>query len=368
MKTEKLVDEKFFGREILFIGEISTKNDSKLAQCLNWYSYMAEDKSFDKWLTEYMKKSQYSKQDIAFITGLDVRVKRYAAIFTRMETNGTIFTGELAGIVKQKLEECLAHKAPIKEEPTVSPNVISIQQRVKSAAVPHINHVDDEIFTWYQERMKKINFSLYDYIQKQQLSAQVCNHIKAFVQKQYVEHTEMMEGSDEQLNEAYAYLPAASKKEIFKQLKQCIDDIDRYIGNNKAAKVKKPRQKKAVSVEKQINSLKYQKEYSKLKIKSIAPDSIVGAQQLWVYNTKYAQLIMYNAIGPAGLAVKGTTLINFDPDSSIKKKLRKPEETIDKVLNSGKIVLKKIMADLKTKPIDINGRINDDCVLLKAIR
>ena len=34
----------------------------------------------------------------------------------------------------------------------------------------------------------------------------------------------------------------------------------------------------------------------------------------------------------------------------------------------GDKVLKKLMNELTTKPIEVNGRINDDCILLKAIK
>jgi hypothetical protein len=178
----------------------------------------------------------------------------------------------------------------------------------------------------------------------------------------------MVEGKDEQLNEAYAYLPNASKKSIMKQLAACMEDIERFVGNTKASKPKKPRKKKEVTASKLINKLNYQKEFNKLKIKSIMPESIVGSQQLWLYNTKYGQLIMLNAISPTGLSVKGSTIIDFDPDASIKKKVRKPEDTIQKVLSGGKQVLIKLMSTLTTKPIEVNGRINNDTIILRAIK
>jgi hypothetical protein len=77
---------------------------------------------------------------------------------------------------------------------------------------------------------------------------------------------------------------------------------------------------------------------------------------------------MLNTDDPKGFSVKGTTVLNIDAQTSIKKTVRKPEDAIQKVLNGGKVVLKKLMSELKTKPIDVNGRLNDDCILLKAIK
>ena len=355
------------GSERIFKGEISNKTSPDLITCLNWYSSMADEKMYDRWLTDYMKKHEYNKSDITKICNLPEWKKRIAATLVRMETNGTIFTGEMQNFPKIFIDKALQIKQEEVEE-QIPKESISIQERIKNAASQHIVVVDDEISSWYEGRLKKINFSLYDYLQGVQVSSAICNHVKVWIQKRLDEHSEMVAGKDEQLNEAYAYLPAASKKEILKALQQCITDIDRYIGNTKATKVRKPRQKKEVPVDKLINKLKFQKEFVKFKIKSIAPENIIGAQQLWIFNTKYNQLTMLNAIGVSGLTVKGTSIQNYDTVTSEKKKIRKPEEVIDKILNGGKSVLKKLMSDLKTKSIEVNGRINEDCILLKAIK
>ena len=369
--ADKLIAEKFHGAEPIYKKVISTKSDPMIGKLLNWYNFMAQDKDKDNWLTDYMKNNGYTKSDISSILnlqGLGAVSKNSASILSRIESNGTIFSGELEGIVKSKIERALTFKQKVIEQETTKAKVVSIQDRVKALAEPHIIFVDDEISSWYETRKKKIEFSLYDYLQKNQLNSQICNHIKSCISSRYEEHVEMVAGNDEQLNEAYAYLSVASKKEILKQLKLCLSDIERYVGNTKAAKPKQTRKKKPISVAKQINNLKYQKEFAKFKIKSISPESIIGAQQLWVFNTKYNHLSMLNTDDPKGFSVKGTTVLNIDAQTSIKKTVRKPEEAIQKVLNGGKVVLKKLMSELKTKSIDVNGRLNDDCILLKAIK
>lgn len=363
----KTTTEILQGTEKVFKGEISSKTSTDLITCLNWYSSMADEKMYDRWLTDYMKSNQYTKADITKITSLPEWKKRIAACLVRMEANGTVFVGETENFPKIFIEKSLSQHQELPKEETTK-ETISIQDRVKNAAGQHIVVVDDEISSWYEQRLKKINFSLYDYLQSTQISAAICNHVKTWIQTRLDEHKEMVGGKDEQLNEAYSYLTAASKKEILKALNQCMSDIERYVGNTKATKVKKPRQKKEIPVNKLINKLKFQKEFVKYKIKSIAPENVVGAQQLWIFNTKYNQLTVLNAVSGSGLSVKGTSIHNYDTVTSEKKKIRKPEEVIDKVLNGGKQVLKKLMLDLKTKSIEVNGRINEDCILLKAIK
>ena len=356
------------GTERVFKGEITSKTSPDLIVCLNWYSSMADEKMYDRWLSEYMKKTGYSKSDISKIISLSESEKRMASTLARMEANGTVFSGDLKDIVRIKVKQCLNLKQQEQTKVETVKEVVSIQDRIKNAASQYIVAVDDEISSWYEGRLKKINYSLYDYLQSVQISSAICNHVKNWIQIRLNEHQEMMKGKDEQLNEAYAYLPNTSKKEIFKALNQCIADLERYVGNTKATKVYKPRKKKEVPVDKLINKLKYQKEFVKFKIKSIAPENIIGAQQLWVFNTRYNQLTVLNSIGVSGLTIKGTSIQNYDTATSEKKKIRKPEEIIDKVLNGGKQVLKRLMLDLKTKSIEANGRINEDCILLKAIK
>lgn len=369
--SDKMISEKFWGSEPIYREVVSTKNDINFSKLLNWYNQMSDTKDHDKWIVEYMKKNGYSKQDISGIVNLDSSAnvtKSSAAVLARMETNGTIFDGEMKDLVKNKIHKALEFKQKIIAEETTTAKVVSIQDRIKALAEQHIIYVDDEIFNWYHERKTKISFSLYTYLQSNQLNSQICNHIKNFIAKIRDEHAEMMEGKDEQLNEGYAYLSNASKKEIMKQLNQCVEDIERHVGNTKASKERKPRKKKEVSASKLINKLNYQKEFVKLKIKSIVPESIIGSQQLWLYNTKYDQLTMLNAISSSGLTVKGSTITGYDPDASVKKKVRKPEQTIQKVLSGGKQILTKLMSTLTTKPIEVNGRVNNDTIILRAIK
>ena len=77
-----------------------------------------------------------------------------------------------------------------------------------------------------------------------------------------------------------------------------------------------------------VEKLKYLKTDDKFKIASVQPDQIIGASELWVFNTKTRKLGKYIAknIDPkglgrdgSGLSVKGTTIIGFDETTSIQK-------------------------------------------------
>jgi hypothetical protein len=145
-----------------------------------------------------------------------------------------------------------------------------------------------------------------------------------------------------------------------------VEDADRILTNTKA--VRKPRKKKVLSVDKRVSRVKYQKEDTELKLVSIPPAKILGAQELWTYNTKYNFLSVYRASGEAGLDVKGTTLLDYDEKASYFKKLgRRPAEHLANIIGTTKGRLKKTMDEIKADAQSVNGRINENTILLRVV-
>ena len=70
-------------------------------------------------------------------------------------------------------------------------------------------------------------------------------------------------------------------------------------------------------------------------------------------------------VGPIG--IKGSSLIGFDEHKSIQKTIRKPEEKLKEFKNAGKIALRKFLEDINATDTKMNGRINEDTILLKVV-
>ena len=112
---------------------------------------------------------------------------------------------------------------------------------------------------------------------------------------------------------------------------------------------RKPRKTKPKSATKLVEKLKYLKVDDKFKLTSVAPETVIGANELWVFNIKTRKIGKYIAsnIDPkgmgrdgTGLSVKGTTIIGFDEVQSIQKTLRKPEEKLKEFKDAGKVKLR----------------------------
>ena len=72
------------------------------------------------------------------------------------------------------------------------------------------------------------------------------------------------------------------------------------------------------------------------------------------------------AADQAGLAVKGSAIDNYKYGESVSKTLRKPKDVLSRVLDGGKVVLRKVMGEINSKPSELNGRINKDTILLRV--
>ena len=66
------------------------------------------------------------------------------------------------------------------------------------------------------------------------------------------------------------------------------------------------------------------------------------------------------------LGVKGTSITGFSETLSVQKTLRKPEEQLKEFKAAGKVQLRKFLDEIKAVDIKLNGRINEDSVLLRV--
>ena len=132
---------------------------------------------------------------------------------------------------------------------------------------------------------------------------------------------------------------------------------------------KKPRAKKVKPAEDLVKRLKFCKTEDSLGIVSVPPAQIIGAQAMYVYNTKTRKFGQYISLNSQGFGVKGTTVTNFT-DKSAQKTLRKPAEQLKvfKDLNTQKRCQTWFEKEVKTTEVKLNGRFNEDVVILKVYK
>ena len=241
--------------------------------------------------------------------------------------------------------------------------VISIQERVVNRANDLIADIEDHLDNYYRNGTM---FKPSDWMTKHDVKPAIAQRIADYYKPLYSEAFDAYNGKDEQLKEAYASWRKPKLRLYVEFIKSIIAAAETRATIVKASR--KPRKKKEKTPVQLVSKLKYKVKDDEYKLASVDPKQIVGCNQLWVFNTKYRTLAVYNAMGPAGLNVKGSTLTGFDEKTSVVKKLRKPEDQIKRLMDGGKVVLRKFMDEIKCKPKEANGRINTDTILLRIIK
>jgi hypothetical protein len=244
----------------------------------------------------------------------------------------------------------------------------SIQERLREVSLGMTEEIETaiEAFQTDPETFDPKAFKVLNLLKAKQAKAAHARIIRDFYSRNLTELLELASGqADEQLKEGYSH---RSKKQI-KSFIAFLQEIESACNMlMQEAKVnKKPRAKKAVSKDKIIAKLKYKKSDEPLKLVSINPADIIGAQELWIFNSKTRKLGKYVAAEFQELGIKGTTITGFSEMKSVQKTLRKPAEQLKAFKEAGKVVLRKFLEEIKAVDTKMNGRINEEIMLLKVV-
>ena len=263
-----------------------------------------------------------------------------------------------------KDDEVVDETAVVEDKPAVY--VPSIQERLRDAAYAMTEELEDAVESFSQdpEAFDPKAFKVLNLLRGKQAKAAHARVIKDYYQRQYDEYLELVEGECEQLKEGYSHLSKTQVKKITQFYSEIISACEMLAQEAKVNR--KPRTKKPTDKSKLVAKVKYLKQDDKLKLVSINPIDIIGAKELWVFNTKTRKLGKYIASEYSDLSVKGTSIVNFDEHKSIAKTLRKPEDQLKEFKSAGKVQLRKFLDDIKAVDIKMNGRINEDTILLKV--
>ena len=251
-------------------------------------------------------------------------------------------------------------------EKKITAPVVSIQDRLRETSYTMTEELEDALEEFHKdhEAFNPKAFKVLNLLKGRQAKAAHARIIRDLYQPQLAEYEEALEGSCPQLKEGYSHI---SKKNIKKLIEFYQEITAACTMLMQEAKVnKKPRARKAKPAEKIVEKMKYCKSNEPLKLVSVNPTDILGAKELWIFNTKTRKMGKYVAAEFQDLGVKGTSITGFDEAKSVQKTLRKPEEQLKEFKAAGKVQLRKFLEDIKAVDIKLNGRINEDTILLKV--
>jgi hypothetical protein len=342
-----------------------------LVAAFQWYNHNKDSKDARKYLLDYLvdnkritplqkQAAEYLNNSWNIVDGWFARCLSRGLIAP--EKNLISFNERIDGFVS-RLNTIIREKS-LGAQVADTSNVISIQERVQAKVDEYIMELEGKFDDlWHKSSTE--DFDCYAWMVENNIKPMHATKIAEYFTNRAKEWVLMIDArkTDEYVREAYPrthkeYCHGANILMMFRNDAQKLAD-------NKAA-ARKPRKKKPISFEKKVKSLKFKVEDTDNKLISVNPVKIIGANQLWVYNVKTRKLGVYIAADQAGLGVKGSSIENYKYKESISKTLRKPKDTLSRVLSGGKVVLRKIMEEINSKPSELNSRINKDTILLRV--
>ena len=352
MQKEKRMKEPIQKKEI---------NQSELLSMLSWYNVNNGRPSVVKsylldWLMEGSRSLQYGN-----VKKLpDSSIEPTVGYIARILSNGSI----IPEITMKSFDDCLkdlSRKGYTFEKP-VTPTV---DREKKVTMVPRIM-VDQRIGDVEHEIDKFIindchsEFSMFKWLMGHNIkSVDAKGYITIFQDSAMKILQTIEEPIDKEILDNYTNLNKSQRRRYHKFLMGIVDDCLKYIDA-----IKKPRTRKVKTNAELTSKVQYCAEYTDngLSLKSETPENIIGATQLWVYNTKTRYLSGYYGLNGSGIQIQGTTIKNYNELSSLTKKLRNPQQALSVITTPQSV--ENIFKQVTTKPRNAPKRLNSDTVIV----
>lgn len=372
-----------------------------------WLYYnQADPKTVMPAVFDWMKNNGYSKNDISaakkakFISpnvaincrlmnlGMPSYHEKHAEYWSSLAGTG----GDLKPIdefVRRQLDIAIAEGkdkvVEVAKETKAKKNVYTptIREVMFEASVDKTEELEEWVDNFIRtEDVKSVKqFNPLGMLQAKEVKANHARIIRKFYEGEFSEYaklvnmpkaSELKKMSDaerddwEQLKEGYESFSAAYIKAAYEVFKKILDACDIIIAEQKVAR--KPRKVKEKSVDQQVAKLKFKASDTDYGIASEPPNKLIGAVVAVVFNCKNRKLGIYISEDSDGFKVKGTTLTGYNENSSLQKTIRKPTEILPHYKKTTKAKTLKQFEFLKTTETKLNGRFNEDTVILAVYK
>lgn len=370
-KTEQyLVNRKYLGDEPVYTSK--PIEHKKLFSIYSWYNYMCDIKEAKEYLLTYLKNVGRDQEAKAISDVPDKWIPTTAAWIARMRTQGAVLPESSKTFFEDRLLITLARDYSKKNEaedsseedaPKAVAKPLTVQDRMKQQLEVLICELEEQIDDFTTKWQP--GFMMYTWLQANEVPAVQAKRIHEFYNPQLLEIEDYVEG---RLDEGYDGYSKDHLKKLFGFYVMIVEDIEQYLDNSK--KVRKTRVAKPISMDKKLKDFKHLDFDNIRKIQSVQPQRIIGASELWTFNTKYNQLTVFKiAEQTNGLDVHRTAITGFDETQSLTKKLKAKdiESVLKEVQSCGKVALRNLMKTTRGSDQKLQIRMNENTILLRVV-
>lgn len=373
------------GKEPSFITgmPLDQNRKSALAKALSWYSYIFNPKTGYQIVLDWVKKNcELTEEELsAFSRGYPSTFLSTHYGLIRMIDSGWEATEYEINSIKTAVAKTVkaGQRGVIVDEPAeteedqtrgmvmvTKPKIDPLDERVKQL-LTELDSIEDEWSKNNTVNLRRVELiQLMDRFGAKNVTG--INGILGWVNARVEEYRGAADGTDCELVEGYD----TRSKEWLKAVVAQLDEMKVALTTiqNQPKQIRRPRQirqAKGFSVKSvPVSRVKYQKVDPELNVSSVDPSKLNGATTVWLLNTRYRFFTVLVAAQKGGLSVSGTTIDGYDPEKSLRKVTRDMKNMLGVVMgNTTKIAINH-MNLLKTKPIDPNGRLNENTLILKV--
>lgn len=341
-------------------------SDMEMGGILYKYNLTKNSADAKGYLLDYLKAGNDNRyRDVSKTP--DKLIRPTAGWLARMVSLGLTLSNQQRDTFERLIDDCVRKRPVDEDEPEAqtppAPTTV-IVKKSSTDILSIIGDIERAVDSW-----RTVPFSLTTYLTERKLSPAVCEPVIAFYAPLVTELQGAIEGKQKDLKEAYSYLTKADLKKYLAFIVSIIDDAKKYGSEYVESKVvnRKPRKKKEIPLDKKVELLQYLPEFLKARVRSIDPKRIIGAKELWTFDSVSKRLIVLRAKTDAGLDLHRSTIINYDEKDSAAKRIgRHTARILEHILLSPRQKAREVFDSLSGDRLEITGRINKNTVLLKT--
>ena len=350
-------ETSIISEEPTWTGEVKNYN-SEMLRGLNWHNYCASDKDYMKYMEQYLREYRptTAKQDIQAWRNLG-SMNTTICSMARMMLQGFPFNSNDSQRIRDYVMSFANYKKQVKATAPVASNTPTIQDRIRAQVSSVLSDLDVAVDEAFDGNVPSSD-DLAGLIMTKNFKGPQLKLVQQYLRKNIAEWYSAYNGEDEQLVEGYAYVDKRNFKKIIDAFEAVMDRISQQQTKVKSLRIRK---KKPMDKKKMASKIRFKAEHEG--IKSCNPVDIIGANMVWVYDTKKRRMGYYEAEVKDSLYVKGPKIYGFKV--TCEKILRKPEEQLAEVMKLRKNQTVNWFDGIKAKCKPLKGRMTSDILILR---
>jgi hypothetical protein len=355
-------DAKFVGDEPVWhdVTVSDAEYNKEMMRGFNWHNYCACDRDLMKYVEAYIREYRVKthKQDIQNFRDHG-KINNTYCFMARMFMQGFPLNATHKALLHNYIQEVTAGKKVTRAAKQVEQtgNRPTILDRIRQQVSGTLSDLDVRVDDAFDGNIAPADDIKADILSHGYKAPQL-KIIKDYLDKNVSEWASAYAGEDEQLVEGYSYMGRRDFKKIIETFREVLEALSEQSTRIKAQRIRK---RKPVDKKKMVSKIRYMKEFDGMQSKN--PVDIIGANMVWVYDTKKRRLGYYEAEVKDSLYVKANKIEGFK--NTCEKILRKPEEQLTSFMSLRKNQTVNWLDAVKAKCGALSGRMNDHILILR---